>query len=76
MFAMKRFLLGTIAAAIVAFTLTLPAAGESDQHPSREERIRDRAADRETMLHAKLAGMGSVANLAGGGIPGIWTPVG
>jgi hypothetical protein len=57
MFAMKRALLGALAAAVTAFALTLPAAGQSDQQPPREERMRHWAADRETMLHAKLAGM-------------------
>ena len=47
---MKRFLFGTLAAAAVSFSpvaLTSPAAQSTQQS----------AADRETLLHAKLAGM-------------------
>ncbi len=56
---MKRIILGTLAAAVVSvstFTLTAVAA-QSDQQPTREERMQHWAADRETMLHARLAGM-------------------
>src|SRR5271166_3948147 len=56
---MKRILLGMFAATVVSasgFTLTT-AAAQSDQQPSREERMQHWAADRETVLHAHLAGM-------------------
>ena len=56
---MKRILLGTLIAAVVsvsAFTLISEAA-QSDQQPSREERMQHWMADRETMHHARLAGM-------------------
>ena len=55
-FAMKRILLGTFIAAVPALTLTV-AAAQTDQQPSREERMQHWMADRETMLHARLAGM-------------------
>ena len=54
--AMKSILLGTLAAAVSTFTLT-PAPAQNDQQPSREERMQQWAADRETMFHARLAGM-------------------
>ena len=53
---MKR----TIVAALVAGSLSAPTfalAAEGDQHASRAERMQHWAADRETMLDAKLAGM-------------------
>jgi peptidoglycan hydrolase CwlO-like protein len=58
---MKRTLLAALAALTVsvsasAFALTV-AAAESDQQPSRAGRMQQWAADRETMLDAKLAGM-------------------
>ena len=53
---MKRILLGTFIAAVSALTLTV-AAAQTDQQPSREERMQHWMADRETMLHARLAGM-------------------
>jgi hypothetical protein len=54
---MKRILLGTLAAAAVSIMTLTAAAAQSDQKPSREERMQHWAADHETMLHAKLAGM-------------------
>ncbi|MBV8107201.1 MAG: Spy/CpxP family protein refolding chaperone [Hyphomicrobiales bacterium] len=56
---MKCILLGMFAVAAVSvsgFTLTT-AGAQSDQQPSREERRQHWAADRETMVHARLAGM-------------------
>ena len=56
---MKRILLVTLTAAafsVSAFTLN-GAAAQSDQQSSRAERMQHWAADREMMLHAKLAGM-------------------
>jgi hypothetical protein len=54
---MKRTALGVVAAlAVSASAFGLTAAAESDQ-PSRSERMQHWAADRETMLDAKLAGM-------------------
>jgi hypothetical protein len=53
---MKRIL----AAALVASSLSAPIfalAAEGDQQASRAERMQQWAADRETMLDAKLAGM-------------------
>jgi hypothetical protein len=53
---MKR----TLVAALVAGSLFAPIfalAAESDQQASRPERMKQWAADRETMLGAKLAGM-------------------
>jgi hypothetical protein len=55
---MKRTVLGVLAALSIsasAFALTAAAAG--DQPPSHAERMQHWAADRETMLDAKLAGM-------------------
>jgi hypothetical protein len=45
------------AAAVSASAFGLSAAAESDQQPSHSERVQHWAADRETMLDAKLAGM-------------------
>ena len=56
---MKRTVLGVLAALAVsasAFALTA-AAAQGDQQPSHAERMQHWAADRETMLDAKLAGM-------------------
>jgi hypothetical protein len=56
---MKRTLIVALAALGVcasAFPLT-PASAQSDQQPSRAERMRQMAEDRQTMLDAKLAGM-------------------
>ena len=53
---MKRILV----AALVAGSLSAPTfalAAEGDQQASRAERMQQWAADRETMLDAKLAGM-------------------
>jgi hypothetical protein len=56
---MKRILLGMFAVAAVSFssfTLTT-AAAQSDQQPSREERMQHWAADHQVMMDAKLGGM-------------------
>ena len=56
---MKRTILGALAAIVVStssFVLTA-AAAQTDQKPSQAERMQHWAADRETMLDAKLAGM-------------------
>ena len=58
-FVMKRTLLVALAAFTIsasAFSLTV-AAAESDQQPSRAERMHQMAEDRQAMLDAKLAGM-------------------
>jgi hypothetical protein len=55
---MKRTVLGVLAAlAVSASAFALTAAAEGDQQPSHGERMQHWAADRETMLDAKLAGM-------------------
>ena len=55
---MKRTVLGVAAAlAVCGSPLVLTAAAEGDQQPSHAERMQHWAADRETMLDAKLAGM-------------------
>ena len=54
---MKGIVHGMLAAAVAACTFTLPALPQSDQPLPREERMRHSAADRETMIHAKLADM-------------------
>jgi len=55
---MKRTVLGVLAAlAVSASAFALTAAAEGDQQPSHAERTQHWAADRETMLDAKLAGM-------------------
>ena len=55
---MKRTVLGVAAAlAVSGSALALTAAAEGDQQPSHAERMQHWAADRETMLDAKLAGM-------------------
>jgi hypothetical protein len=57
--AMKRILLGTFTALALSssgFALSA-AAAHSDQQPSHAERMQHWAADRETLLDAKLAGM-------------------
>ena len=56
---MKRILLGAVAALALStsgFALT-PATAQTDQQPSHAERMQHWAADRETVLDAKLAGM-------------------
>jgi hypothetical protein len=62
---MKRILLGTIAAlAVSTSAVALPAvAAESDQQSSHMERLQRWAADRETVLDAKLAGMKAALGL-------------
>ena len=56
--AMKRTVLGVLAAlAVSASAFALTAAAEGDQQPSHAERMQHWAADRETILDAKLAGM-------------------
>jgi zinc resistance-associated protein len=55
---MRRILLVTLASAVSVLPLTLtPGAAQSDQQPSREERIQRWAADGEMVLGARLAGM-------------------
>ena len=56
---MKRILLGAFAAvALSASGFALSAAtAQSDQQPSHADRMQHWAADRETLLDAKLAGM-------------------
>ena len=54
---MKRILLGTLAAAAISLSALTAASGQSDQQPSREERMQHRIADREAMLDARLGGM-------------------
>ncbi len=55
---MKRTVLGVFATlAVSASAFALTAAAEGDQQPSHAERMQHWAADRETMLEAKLAGM-------------------
>jgi hypothetical protein len=53
---MKRTLLAAIFLSLISAPVVASAA-ESDQQPSRAERMQHWAADRETMLDAKLAGM-------------------
>lgn len=62
---MKRFLLGTLAAgAVSAFALTA-ASAQSDQpsKPTMADRMQHWAADRETLLDAKLAGIKAALGL-------------
>ncbi len=55
---MKRTVLGALAAlAISASGFALAAAAEGDQQPSPADRMQHWAADRQTILDAKLAGM-------------------
>jgi|SRR5579871_3624634 len=55
---MKRTVFGVIAAiAVSASAFALTAAAEGDQQSSRAERMQHWAADRETIIDAKLAGM-------------------
>jgi LTXXQ motif family protein len=55
---MRRTVLGVLAAlALSASAFALTAAAEGDQPTSHAERMQHWAADRETMLDAKLAGM-------------------
>jgi hypothetical protein len=53
---MKRTLLAALFLSLISAPVVASAA-ESDQQPSRAERMQHWAADRETMLDAKLAGM-------------------
>ena len=54
---MKRTVLGALAAlAVSTSAFALAAAAEGDK-PSLADRMQNWAADRETMLDAKLAGM-------------------
>jgi hypothetical protein len=53
---MKRTLVAALATAFVA-TSAFAVAAEDDQQSSRAERMQHWAADRETMLDAKLAGI-------------------
>jgi len=59
---MRSILFGTLAAVVSTFALTADGA-QSDQQPSRQERMQHWAADRETMFHARLAGMKSALGL-------------
>ena len=62
---MKRTVVGALAAlalSVSAFALT--AAAEDDQTPAHADRMQRWAADRETMLDAKLAGMKAGLQLA------------
>ena len=55
---MKRTVLGVMAAlAVSASAFALTAAAEGDQQSTRAERMQHWAADRETIVDAKLAGM-------------------
>ncbi len=54
---MKRILLGTLAAAAISFSALTPAAAQSDQQPSREERAQHWMANHEVMMDARLGGM-------------------
>jgi hypothetical protein len=55
---MKRTVVGVLAAlAVSASAFALTAAAEGDQSATHAERMQYWAADRETMLDAKLAGM-------------------
>ena len=55
---MKRTVLGVLAAlAVSASAFALTAAAEGDQQSTRAERMQHWAADRETIVDAKLAGM-------------------
>jgi LTXXQ motif family protein len=54
---MKRILLGTLAAAALSTFALVPAGAQNDQQPSRVERMQHWAADREMILHSRLAGM-------------------
>ena len=53
---MKRILVTALATAFVAAS-TFAIAADDNQQSSRAERMQHWAADRETMLDAKLAGM-------------------
>lgn len=59
---MKSILFGTLAAVVSTFALNA-AAAQSDQQPSRQERMQHWMADRETMFHARLAGMKAALGL-------------
>jgi hypothetical protein len=61
---MKRILRGTLAAAVSAFALTA-AIAQSDQpsKPTMADRMQHWAADRETLLDAKLAGIKAALGL-------------
>jgi hypothetical protein len=54
---MKRTVLGVLAALAVSASAFALTAAADDQQPSHAERMQHWAADRETMLDAKLAGM-------------------
>jgi hypothetical protein len=60
---LKTFLKAFAAVAISAFAATA-ALAQSDQNPSHEERMKHALADRETMFHARVAGMKSALGLA------------
>lgn len=54
---MKRMLLETLAAAALSTFAFAAANAQNDQQPSREERMQHWTADREIMMHARIAGM-------------------
>ena len=54
---MKRTILGALAALAVSASAFAMTAAQGDQQPSPADRMQHWAADRETMLDAKLAGM-------------------
>jgi predicted RNA-binding Zn ribbon-like protein len=58
----KPILVGMLA--VAASTFALPLAALSDEKPSRLERMQHWAADREIMMHARLAGMKAGLGLA------------
>jgi len=63
---MKRTIIGALAAIAVStssFALTA-AAAQTNQQPSQAERMQHWAADRETLLDAKLAGMKAALGLS------------
>jgi len=72
---MRRIVLGTLlAAALSTFALT-PAGAQSDQQPSRAERMQHWAADREMVLQSRLAGMKAGLGLTADQEK-LWDPLG
>jgi hypothetical protein len=69
---MKRTLLAALFAGFVSVPV-LAVAAEGDQQSSRAERMQHWAADRETMLDAKLAGMKAGLGLTADQEK-LWTP--
>jgi Ni/Co efflux regulator RcnB len=74
---MKRTLLAALFVSFISVPV-LAVAAEGDQQPSRAERMQQWAADRETMLDAKLAGMkaglGLTADRSRTPTSHAWTP--